>query len=76
MQKYRVWEKGIYKAEIIEARHVHAAVKQFAKTNVDCLNSIQYVASGLTKSNPGRFIALDGSAREFTAYPVIVLDNF
>ncbi len=70
MDKYRVWERAVYKAKEIEATTIYKAVETFAGTPVLCLQSPPYMAGGTNKSNPARFIASDGSAREFTAYQV------
>jgi len=67
MNRYKVWERAVYKARTIKAEHIYAAVDKFAKTKTICLNSMAYM-TGTSKSNPARFIAAYGSAREFTAY--------
>ena len=67
MYQYYMWERAVYKARTIESPNMYSAVREFA--GVRCLKLAGDPALS-TKSNPVRFIAEDGSAREFTAYEV------
>lgn len=58
---YKIWEVGVYKAQTIKAPNMHAAVKQFAGTDVLAIKD----TLGARYTNPYRYIASDGSAREF-----------
>jgi hypothetical protein len=74
MPEYHVWERGCNRGrstgKVITAPNIYKAVEQLAGTNILNLSSLQYLSCGTSKSNPGRFIASDGSAREFTAYEI------
>jgi hypothetical protein len=70
MPQYYIWERAIYKGDTISADNLYRAVEKFAGAPVLNLSSTQYLACGTSKSNPGRFITSDGSAREFTAYEI------
>jgi hypothetical protein len=67
MNTYHIWERGVYKAQDVTASNMYAAVKQFAQTDILKLSGDPALS---TKSNAVRFVASDGSAREFTAYEV------
>jgi hypothetical protein len=64
MNAYRVWEVAKYKAQVIESRSMHDAVKTFAGT------PIVYCHGGSIGAGPGVFMSSDGSAREFHAIQV------
>jgi hypothetical protein len=72
MPTYRVWERAVYKSEDIHADNMYRAVRAFA--GVNCLKLSGDPALS-TKSNTVRFIAEDGSAREFTCYEVHEYDS-
>jgi len=67
MSTYHIWERGVYKGQDVEAGNMYAAVHQFAGVGILKLSGDPALS---TKSNAVRFIADDGSAREFTAYEV------
>ena len=70
MRQFYVWERAVYKGDTITAPNIYRAVERFAGVKVLNLSSAQYLALGTSKSNPARFIAEDGSAREFIAYEI------
>ena len=67
MPTYRIWERAVYIGKDVTAGNMYRAVREFAGANVLKLTGDPALS---TKSNPVRFIAEDGSAREFTAYEV------
>jgi hypothetical protein len=68
--QFYVWERGVYKGDTVSAENIYAAVRKFADAPITNLSSLQFLACGTDKSNPGRFITSDGTVREFTAYRI------
>ena len=68
--QFYVYERGVYRGDTVSADNIYRAVERFAGVPIINLSSAEYLACGTDKSNPGRFIASDGSAREFTAYEI------
>lgn len=67
MPKYHIWERAVYVGQDIKARNMYDAVRQFAGVGILKLTGDPALS---TRFNTVRFIADDGSAREFTAYEV------
>lgn len=67
MPRYHIWERAVYEGQDIEATNMYAAVRYFAGVQVLKLSGDPALS---TQNNAVRFIAEDGSAREFTAYVV------
>jgi hypothetical protein len=68
MAIFRVWERGVYTAREIESEFMRSAVNEFAEVKCVLLSGSPTLS---TRNNTVRWIATDGSAREFTAYQVI-----
>jgi hypothetical protein len=68
MPIYRVWERGVYKAQNVEAVNMREAVGCFSGCKV------LHLSGSVTLSTPNnnvRWIDSSGTAREFTSYEVI-----
>ena len=67
MEKYKIWERAVYQDQVIEAPNMYDAVRQMAGTDVLKLTGDPALSN---PNNTVRFIASDGSGREFTAHAV------
>jgi hypothetical protein len=68
MPTYHIWERGVYKAKDVDAEHMRDAVRSFAGVHCVILSGSAWLS---TKANSVRWIASNGTAREFTAYEVL-----